>query len=228
MLLNYRVRPEVVAKLLPRPFRPKMVGDLAIAGICLIRLRDIRLRGFPGFLGFRSENAAHRIAVEWDDGGIRREGVYVPRRDTSSRLSTFLGGRLFPGIYHHANFHVCESSNRFELRMQSDDGEVRVSVCATLTNDLPATSRFGDLAEASAFFERGSIGYSATADPHRFDGLELRTRQWKVEPLAVDHVGSSFFENADVFPGGSVEFDCALLMRNIDHEWHSRGQVCNC
>jgi hypothetical protein len=46
----------------------------------------------------------------------------------------------------------------------------------------------------------------------------LRTRSWKVLPLAVQHVRSSYF---DAFPKGSVEFDCGLLMRNIEHEWHS-------
>ena len=29
-----------------------------MAGVCLIRLKHIRPRGFPGFLGLRSENAA--------------------------------------------------------------------------------------------------------------------------------------------------------------------------
>jgi hypothetical protein len=29
-----------------------------------------------------------------------------------------------------------------------------------------------------------------------------------------------------VFPDGSVVFDCALLMRDIEHGWHSRGEIC--
>jgi len=36
-------------------------------------------------------------------------------------------------------------------------------------------------------------------------------------------VESSFFEDRALFPPGSVEFDCALLMRGIEHEWHGRG-----
>ena len=39
------------------------------------------------------ENAAHRIAVEWDDGGTIRTGVYIPRRDSSSYLNVLAGGR---------------------------------------------------------------------------------------------------------------------------------------
>ena len=28
--------------------------------------------------------------MEWDDGGVAREGVYVERRDTSSRLNAWV------------------------------------------------------------------------------------------------------------------------------------------
>ena len=28
------------------------------------------------------------------------------------------------------------------------------------------------------------------------------------------------------FPPGAVAFDCALLMREIAHEWHAREELC--
>ncbi len=65
LLVNFRVRPEVLAALLPGPFRPKLVHGFGMAGICLIRLEQVRPRGLPAFVGLSSENAAHRIAVEW-------------------------------------------------------------------------------------------------------------------------------------------------------------------
>ena len=62
----------------------------------------------------------------------------------------------------------------------------------------------------------------------RLDGIELRVHQWTVEALRVDHVESGYFENRNLFPEGSTQFDCALLMRNVGHEWHSREPLCNC
>ena len=44
VLANWRCDPDVVAKLLPPPFRPKLAGGYAIAGVCLIRLKAIRPR----------------------------------------------------------------------------------------------------------------------------------------------------------------------------------------
>lgn len=226
ILVNYRIDPDVLEGVLPAPFRPKQVGGYGMGGICLIRLKHVRPTFVPLEVGLGSENAAHRIAVEWDEGGVRREGVYVPRRDTSSRLNSAVGGRLFAGVYEHATFETVEGEGRYRVALVSDDGETSLRVDAHATDDVPDASVFGSVAEASAFFERGSLGYSATSRAGRFDGLELRVRDWRVEPLAVTDVASSFFDDAERFPAGSTAFDCALLMRDIDHEWHSQGALC--
>ena len=39
-------------------------------------------------------------------------------------------------------------------------------------------------------------------------------------------VHSNFFENESMFPKGSIEFDCALLMQHIAHEWHEQADLC--
>jgi Uncharacterized conserved protein (COG2071) len=107
ILVNYRVDPDLLGSYLPAPFRPALVGGHGVAGICLIRLGRIRPAGLPA-AGLRSENAAHRVAVCWDgpDGPVT--GVYIPRRDTSSRLAALAGGRLFPGYLHLARFRAHE------------------------------------------------------------------------------------------------------------------------
>jgi hypothetical protein len=67
LLVNYRVDPDTAASLVPPLMRPQLVGGWAVAGICLIRLGQVRPSWLPGWVGLRSESAAHRIAVEWDD-----------------------------------------------------------------------------------------------------------------------------------------------------------------
>lgn len=227
ILVNYRVDGEVMASRLPPPFRPHLVRGFAIGGICLIRLKDVRPGGVPRRWGWRSENAAHRIAVEWDDDrGVIRRGVYIPRRDTDSRLSVFIGGRFFPGVHHHAAFDVDETAQRLAVAIHSDDARTRLSVVADVSDTFPRSSIFADLAEASRFFEQGSVGYSTTKRPTRFDGLELDCRRWDVAPLAVGQVRSSVFDDPEQFPAGSVAFDCALLMRDIDHTWRRLPDLC--
>jgi hypothetical protein len=109
--------------------------------------------------------------------------------------------------------------------LQSDDGDTRVLVAGAVTGNLPDSSVFACLDDASQFLEMGSLGYSETHTDGRFDGLELRCENWHVEPLAIERVESSYFEDESRFPRGSVEFDCALLMRGIPHEWHGREDL---
>lgn len=225
VLVNFRVDPDVLSRVCPSPFRPQIVNGFGIAGICLIRLKHIRPRFFPSLVGISSENAAHRIAVEWDADGITRNGVYIPRRDTSSCLNAFAGGRLFPGLHNRARFDVRETENEYHIAMDSIDGSAHVAVDGRTTDELPVDSVFATVAECSHFFEAGSLGYSPANSTAQFDGLELRTVSWRVQPLAVIHVQSSFFDDRDAFPEGSVTFDNALLMRGIDHEWHSRESL---
>ena len=221
LLINFRVEPDVIQRQLPAPFRPKLHDGHAIAGICLIRLEGIRPQGVPEILGLSSENAAHRIAVVWEDGGETREGVYIPRRDTASLVSHYTGGRLFPGEHHLAKFQVNDDGDRIELHMRAVDGGAQVDVVGRAASALPPASVFRNVSEASAFFEPGSLGYSATADGRWLDGIVLRTSSWSVTPLAIEEARSSYFSDEALFPPGSVAFDCALLMRNIEHEWHA-------
>jgi len=225
ILINFRVDPRALQEILPPPFQPKLVAGFGIAGICLIRLKRVRPGFLPARVGAGSENAAHRIAVTWSNGDARHNGVFIPRRDTNSRLNTLLGGRLFPGVHHHATFEVEEDARSLNVSMVSDDGQATLAVQASLTDALPTESLFKSVSEASRFFEEGSVGYSPGRTPGRYEGLELRAFQWSVMPLAVDRVASSYFGAAGPLANASPQFDCALLMRGIDHEWHGKQSL---
>lgn len=225
ILTNFRVDPNVMRRHLPARFRPKLHKGFAVAGICLIRLARIRPKHLPAIVGISSENAAHRVAVLWDEQGITHEGVFITRRDTGSALNHFLGGRVFPGEHHHAIFTVAESASAINLVMKSDDASITVTVEGQLAENLPTTSIFSSVDEASSFFEGGSLGYSVTSDPHRLDGLTLATKEWRVEPLQIKHVYSSYFFDQEKFPPSSITFDHALMMRNVIHEWHKADDL---
>ena len=218
ILINFNADPKVVEKIIPFPFRPKIYQGKAIVVICLIRLKDIKPKGMPDFVGINSENGAHRIAVEWDQNGETKSGVYIPRRDTSSRFNTLVGGRVFPGRHYLAKFHVKEEQGNYQINFKSSD-DTEISIDANETEILTPNSIFGTLANASEFFAAGDLGYSPNGD--RFDGLRLNAYHWKVRALHVLTVRSSFFEDKAIFPTGSVTFDNALLMTNIEHEWKS-------
>ncbi len=221
LLVNFRVDADVIAGFLPTPFRPKLHRGFAIAGICLIRLEQIRPAWLPQWCGISSENAAHRIAVVWDDpDGKAREGVFVPRRDTGSLLNHLAGGRLFPGEHHLAKFDVEDDGAGVAMSIRASDGKMSIRLCGMESDALPLTSCFKSLTESSAFFESGSVGYSVTRDCCRLDGIRLETHGWNVRPFGVEQVESSFFTDTSIFPVRSATFDHALIMRDLPHQWH--------
>ncbi len=223
LLLNYRVDPDVAERLLPTPFRPKLVGGFAIAGVCLIRLEKIRPKGLPSLLGMASENAASRISVEWEDqDGVTREGVFVPRRDTDSLLNHKVGAKLFGGVNHYADFTTREEEGRIEIEVREKGAEPAIlKVRAVQSDQFPDDSVFSSLEEASQFFEKGCLGYSARPDSPVLDGLTLKVAKWEVSPLRVEEISSAYFEDHELFSPSSIAFDHGLLMRDLIHEWHS-------
>ena len=222
VLVNFLVDPDVLSRVCPSPFRPRTVNGFGIAGICLLRLKHIRPKRLPSFLGISSENAAHRIAVQWDANGVTHNGVYIPRRDTSSFLNAFVGGRLFSSVHHRAKFDVRETQSEYHIAIDSVDNATHIVVKGHATYEWPSDSVFETLAQYSQFFEAGSVGYSPASSTSRFHGLELQTFDWRAQPLDITNVQSSFFDDREVFPDGSITFDNAILMRKIDHQWHSR------
>ena len=225
VLLNYRIDPDVLQRALPAPFRPKLYRGRGIGGVCMIRFRGLRPRFLPAWLGLGSENAAHRVAVEWDEDGERREGVFIPRRDTNSWFNKTLGGRVFPGIFNRSTFEVREADGAVAVTIVRKDGGEEVAFSGHVADRLPQSSVFPSLDEAAGFFSLGATGYSATRQEGHYHGMDLKCLTWSIDPLEVDYARSCFFGDTRRFPPGTVELDCALLMRNIDHEWHSRPDL---
>jgi hypothetical protein len=224
LLVNFHADPQIVQKILPPPFRPQIVKERAVVGICLIRFSDLRSPWIPKIMGLKSENAAHRFAVEWDSPHGLKQGVYIPRRDTSLWLATLVGGRVFPGVHHRADFVTEEKDDAFSVAYKSRSDQTTVSVEGNVGN-FPEHSLFSDLSEASLFFEKGCVGYSPGLNHESYQGLELRVREWVVESLVTSKVESSFFSNERLFPKNSIEYDHTLLMRNIVHSWHTKDEI---
>jgi hypothetical protein len=225
VLLNYRIDPAVLQRVLPAPFRPKLYAGHGIGGVCMIRFKELRPMFLPAWLGIGSENAAHRIAVQWEQDGEHREGVFIPRRDTNSWINRTLGGRVFPGIFQRSRFEGHESDSSVSLRIVRADGGTEIAFSGRVGAQLPPASIFPSLEAAAGFFSLGATGYSATKSAGQYHGMELHSHDWSVTPLAIDEAKSCFFDDCKRFPSGVVELDCALLMRGIAHEWRSRPDL---
>ena len=220
VLLNFRADPEVVQKLLPRPFEAETFQGHALVGICLIRLEQIRPRSFPRWLGLASENTAHRVAIRYPSKGNMKSGVFIWRRETDQKLVQMFGGRLFPGVHLAARFAVHNNQDGITMDVQNADGNSDVSFSAKYSNMWRPRSVFPTLKEASEFFRQGDCGFSCSLQGNSVEGMQLRTFTWSPVMLEVELRKCSFYFDTLRFPHGSVEFDCGMMLRGVPHEWH--------
>lgn len=217
LLVNYRVDPSVAQRWLPEGFRLQLVDGVAIAGICMIRLARMAPPGVPAVLGWRGENAAQRVAVEWDDNGHNARGVFITRRFSASSFAVAAGGRLFPGVHTKATITSDETPDRIAVSLRTATSPaVTVDADVAVTTSLRG-SVFPTVADASDFFRAGSTGYSPAHTPNRLDGLRLHTDDWRVEPTTPIDVRSTLFDD---LPTGAAELDSVLVMRNVRAAWH--------
>lgn len=223
ILVNYRVEPDIVRSLLPSNLEPLVINGYASAGICLLRLKNIGMKLSPSFLRITSENAAHRFLVKYTKGKEEFTGVYIPRRDTDSILNVLLAGKVFSWPHYSASFLVNEANGNYSVKMRSKDDHCMVRVEAQLADTFPSRSMFDSLNHASDCFHGCAVGISPSIEARTFKTIELRTQRWAVKPLHVSLLESSYFENKSLFPVGSIEFDNALLMEGIEHEWLSHS-----
>jgi hypothetical protein len=228
LLINFRADPVVAQRLIPQPLKVLAHKNAAIVGVCLIRLEHIRPKGFPELIGISSENMAHRIAVTYkDEHGADKEAVYIWKRHSDQPLNIVLGGRLFPGIHSPAKFAVEDDGVATNLTVDTEHHLADVRVAATgiqKDSDFKSES-FSTFEEARDFFARGSCGFSCATDDKTLQGMQLITKEWLASPLQISTAESAFFHDTSKWPEGSVEIDCGLIMRNIEHEWQQLHDV---
>lgn len=209
LLVSYRLDPEVAVSLLPSGFRPQIVRGSALAGVCVLGLESIRPTWIRRRIGLRSENAAHRIAVEWDGESGVETGVFIVERHSSAWHPVLFGGRFFPGVHRRARFTTDESGDRYAMTMDAGDH--------SLTADVEvggewSSSFFDSVDAASAFYRAGRIGWSLGHDGQSVEPVALAAEGWSVEGARLRALTSSFF---DGLPAGSAEFDSVVVMRDL-------------
>lgn len=132
---------------------------------------------------------------------------------------------MFPGWQHFARFEVDEPDGRYQVRVDSRDGTVRILVAAHVAAKVMPGSVFADVEGASRFFRCAPVGYAATPTDGVFDGVELGTDGWNLEPLQVEEASSSFFDDPARFPPGTATLDSAFLMGGLATTWHPQPRL---
>jgi hypothetical protein len=117
---------------------------------------------------------------------------------------------------------VEEGDGSYCVDVSSDDGEVKIAVAAHRTDEVMSGSVFASVDQASGFFRCARLGYAATPKDGVFDGVALTAEAWAIEPLHLDEVRSSFFDDQTRFASGAAVADSAFLMAGLETCWRAQ------
>jgi hypothetical protein len=172
------------------------------------------LQGFVSFdCSMFAENAAHRVAVEWETPEGVQTGVFIPERHSSSLVPVLLGGRILPGKHSLAQFQVNETDTDFDVELTSKDNHVHVQT--HLSNEWDS-SLFENWEQASNFYKNSPTGWSPKVNGVGEEGMSLTADNWSVKPAKTTLLKSSFY---DAIPSSDITYDHTLVMQKISSHW---------
>lgn len=91
-----------------------------------------------------------------------------------------------------------------KISINSKDKMTRMVIDCENSETYSENSVFKSLHEVSDFFEKGSKGYSPARSEDNYHGIELVKETWKVSPLKVNNLESSFFLIPNYFRKGAL------------------------
>lgn len=214
----HRLDPAVARGLLPAPLRPRLFRGWAVGGICVLRLARLRPKLLPIPIGLGSELAWHRLAVEWEENGRTLVGQYLLRSETDARLAPLPGSKLVPPPIDRTRIEVRSEEAGLVARVVSAGGLADVDLVARPTQSWTNSQLFKSATAAHAALASGHVIWTSPEDGG-LEGVELHSTGGKLEALELLRLESAWFDDSTRFQAGTVALDCAVLVRDADHEW---------
>lgn len=227
LVLTYAFPEAVLEPLLPPGLILDTHNGFGLVAIALVQTEKLRPVLLPAAAGQNFFLAGCRIFVRFKtNSGRTLRGLRILRSYADRRLMVFAGNFLTHYQYQHARIDVRETSENWEVAMETPGAQADLKVCANLS-ELPTTvpegSPFEDLHTARLF--AGPLPYTFDYEPstHSIIIIEGVRQQWHPLPVAVKVERNSFFEHAP-FGGASPILANAFRVENINYRW--RRGIC--
>jgi hypothetical protein len=215
LVLTFAAPLAEVQALLPAPLVADTFGDgWGYLAVALVQTRQLRPKGFPGFLGQDFFLIGYRAFVRYPSPtGKRLRGLYILRSETDQKRMTALGNLFTHYQYHTVDITQQETAGRRTITSQLADFHVTLAPPAADVA-LPAHSPFATWAEARRF--AGPLPFTFSADANRMLIVEGVREHWQPQPMAVESFRVGFLEKLNF---SHLLLANAFAVRDIPYSW---------
>lgn len=214
--LTFAVPHGEIAQRLPSCLEPDTFHDKwGFIAVAVVRTRQLRPAGYPGFLGHDFVLVGYRYFVRYRSASGRNlRGLYILRSETDKKRMELLGN-IFTR-YHYVKTAVRVTGDNDKLRINSKDTGLAIEVDLAKHDKLPAGSPFNRLEEARRF--SGPLPYTFTCEAKKKRVLIVEgvRSDWKPQPV---HVLSHHIPFLSDLGHDEATLANAFVVRNIPYHW---------
>jgi uncharacterized protein YqjF (DUF2071 family) len=219
-LVNFAVRPQVLASQLPDHVRPDVHDGWSYLSIVIARMEGMRPAVLAPVLGITYSQVVYRAVVVCG----QERGVYFIRSDADNVLMVLAGNALTFFRFHRADatWSFAPGVIRFSLRPKTGKGAgIEAEYDLAEANDrMPASSHFATLDDAQCFLTELYIAFGAKRREGKVDAVRIQRNEWR-SVVVRDRVGSYEAMNSGVLFGpGQAELDSIFYVERLDYHWH--------
>ena len=219
-LFTFQTSPVAARQRLPGMLEPVTHNGYAFWNVVIVRLRGMRPRPLPAWMGVSYWHAAYRLYVRFPRPHEQPvEGLYFVRSDCDSHLVHVLGNLLTDFRFSFAPISCQERDRQVELSVHAPQAPAHVLLDRRMPSALPGYSAFSSLGEATAFLEYEPFGIGVgPAGEVNVVPVARDEAAWQTKLLRVASSSWGFFAAGEVRP--EICYEVAA----IDYRWQ-RGRV---
>lgn len=222
LVLTYALPAGILAPLLPPGLTVDTYEDLGFLAIAMVRTRNLRIVGFPSFLGRDFFLSGYRIFARHETAqGRKLRGLRILRSDTDSRFMATFGNLLTHYNYKKCTVREERTPDLLSLRITTAQGEADLELQARLQPPParpPTGSPFPDFRVARQYAGPLPFTFDYERTSHSLVIIEGVRANWEPRPVEVEVGRNTFLEHAP-FRDAPACLANAFYIENIPYRW---------
>jgi len=219
LVLTFALPKERLQPQLPECLLPDTFDDhWAFVAVALVQTKQLRPKGFPGWVGNDFFLAGYRIFVRYTNAaGKRLRGLYILRSETDRRKMAFFGNLFTHYQYRTTDISREEQGGQTAFHSLRSGLDILIEAAAPgIVPPLPEGSPFKDWKEARRY--AGPLPFTFTYNRRRREVLLIEgvREHWQPEPVQVRHYEVGFLKDMG---WQDAVLANAFMVRDIPYCW---------